>query len=322
MTAQRLVLDVDTGTDDAIAIMLAALHPDLDLVAVTTVSGNVPVDVGTENSLRVLDHVGRGDIPVYKGCSDPIARWDFPIPRSARGEIEMHGMYLDIPSGPSVEQDKAAAAFLAEYFGEAAGSGVETVLVATGPLTNVAVAMKLDPMFRLNVRRMIVMGGGHEIPSVDASAEFNFWVDPEAAHLVLTSGVEEIVLVPLDATHQALVSDEDCQTFRQLCTPAGEATARFLERRIHAHNASQPLSRPNAAAVHDALCVACVADPEVVRTEKYWVDVETCGRLTLGRSVIDTHSRQGQEANVWVAVTADEQRFVNLLLGTFSEEHV
>jgi purine nucleosidase/ribosylpyrimidine nucleosidase len=318
MSAQRLVLDVDTGTDDAIAIMLAALHPNLDLVAVTTVNGNVPVDVATENSLRVLDYVGRGDIPVYSGCADPLARWDFPIPRNVRGEIEMHGMYLDIPKAASRKQDLPAASFLVEHFARTAAAGDETVLVATGPLTNLALAMKLDPRFRRNVSRLIVMGGGHEIPSVNASAEFNFWVDPEAAHVVLSSGVGEITMVPLDATHQALVSKEDCRRFRELGTPAGVATATFVERRIQAHSASQPLSRPDVAAVHDALCVACLAQPEVIGVEKYWVDVETCGPLTLGRSVIDTHRRQGLDPNVWVALRADEKQFVEMLMATFS----
>lgn len=314
----QLILDCDPGTDDALAMMLALLHPDLQLVAVTTASGNVPVDVGTENALRVLDFFDRGDIPVYQGCADPIARWDFPVPRAKRGENDMHGSFLSLPPAVSKKQDQPAAVFLAEYFAGRSGRETETVLVATGPLSNLALAMKLDPGFRQHVKRLVAMGGGHEVPSVNASAEFNIWVDPDAAHLVLTSGIDDIVLVPLDATHQALLSAQDCHRFRRLGTPAGDTAATLVERRIRAHTASQPLSRTDVAAVHDALCVAFLLDPAVIATEKLWVDVETCGNLTLGRTVIDTHRRQGGEPNVWVAMGADERRFVDILMSTFA----
>src|SRR5579862_5431756 len=147
---QKLVLDVDTGTDDAVAIMLAALHPDLDLRAVTTVNGNVPVDHCTENSLRVLDYIGRSDVPVYEGAAAPIARPDFPVPRSKRGVSNVHGEYLDIPPSTSQAHEGDGAHALTSFFAGPEGQG--TVLVATGPLTNVALAIKLDPKFVSNVR--------------------------------------------------------------------------------------------------------------------------------------------------------------------------
>jgi inosine-uridine nucleoside N-ribohydrolase len=313
----QLVLDVDTGTDDAVAVMLAALHPDLDLVGVTTVNGNVPVDHCTENSLRVLDYIGRGGVPVYEGCAEPLARGDFPIPRAVRGVSDVHGSYLDIPAATSRKQDEPAAEFLVRHFAQAKEKGTVTALVAVGPLTNVALALKLDPDFKSNVKRLVIMGGGHEVPNVTASAEFNIWADPDAAHVVLSSGIEEIVLVPLDATHRALVSLEDCERLRASGTPAAMATALFVERRIHAYDSSQPMQRLNAAPVHDALCVAFLVDPSVISLEKYWVDVETCGQLTIGRTVVDTHHRSGLEPNVWVALDADERKFVDMLELTF-----
>jgi inosine-uridine nucleoside N-ribohydrolase len=315
----RLVLDVDTGTDDAVAIMLAALHPDLDLVAVTTVNGNVPVDRCTENSLRVLDHIGRGDIPVYEGAAEPLARRDFPVPRAERGISDVHGEYLDIPAAQSRKRVASAAIALIETFAGVHGGAEEVVLVATGPLTNVALALKLDPRFGQRVSRLVIMGGGHEVPNVTASAEFNIWADPEAAHVVLNSSINEIVLVPLDATHRALISTEDCERLRQLGTRAGEATARFVERRITAYDASQPMARTGAAPVHDALCVAYLVAPDVISGARYCVDVETCGRVTVGRTVIDTHHRSGREANAWVALDADEGKFRDLLLSTFAQ---
>jgi inosine-uridine nucleoside N-ribohydrolase len=313
----RLILDVDTGTDDAVAIMLAALHRDLELVAVTTVNGNVPVDHCTENSLRVLDHIGRGEVPVYEGSSTPFARPDFPVPR-VQGQVSaVHGSYLDIPAARSVKKTGSAAHFLTHYFAKEREEGTETTLVATGPLSNVALALKLDPDFKSNVKRLVIMGGGHQVVNVTASAEANFWHDPEAAQVVLSSGIEEIVLVPLDATHRALVSRDDCARLRSLGTPAGEATALFVERRIAAYGPSQPMGRSDAAPVHDALCVAFLVDPSVISIEKYGVEVETCGQLTLGRSVVDTHRRSGREPNVWVALDANERKFVEMLVATF-----
>lgn len=315
--AQQLVLDVDTGTDDAVAIMLAALHPDLELLAVTTVNGNVPVRNCTENSLRTLDYIGRRQVPVYEGAAEPIARGDFPVPRAQRGISNVHGEYLDIPPARSRKQAEIAADFLVRHFASPAGGGPKATLVATGPLTNVALALKLDPAFKENVKRLVIMGGGHEVPNVNASAEFNIWGDPEAAAVVLSSGIEEIVLVPLDATHRALVSLSDCEELRALGTPAGQATATFVERRIHAYDESQPMARLGAAPVHDALCIAFLVDPSVISIEKYFVAVETHGELTVGRTVVDTHSRSGKEPNVWVALDADEKKFVRMLVETF-----
>jgi inosine-uridine nucleoside N-ribohydrolase len=314
---QKLVLDVDTGTDDAVAIMLAALHPDLDLRAVTTVNGNVPVDHCTENSLRVVDHIGRSEIPVYEGAATPISRPDFPVPRAQRGVSDVHGEYLDIPPSHSRAQKEDGAHALVSYF--AGPDGRDSVLVATGPLTNVALAIKLDPGFVKNVRRLVVMGGGHEVGNVTASAEFNIWADPEGARVVLTSGIDDIVLVPLDATHRALVSLDDCARMREMGTPAGVATATFTERRIHAYDASQPMDRAGAAPVHDALCVAYLVDPAVIKGDRYFVDVEVHGELTVGRTVVDTHRRSGQAPNMFVALDADERRFVDMLVETFAK---
>lgn len=316
--ATHLVLDCDTGTDDAVAIMLAALHPDLVLEGVTTVNGNVPVANCTDNSLRVLDYIGRSDIPVYEGADAPIARPDFPVPRSQLADNGVHGRELHIPPPHSNEQAESAPEFLVRHFAESERAGRNVTLVAVGPLTNLALAMKLDGSFASHVKRLVIMGGGHEVGNVTPSAEFNIWADPEAARVVLSSGIEYVLLIPLDATHRALVSYENCLRLRKLGTPAGEATAIFVERRIRAYDDNQPMSRPGAAPVHDALCIAWLVDPGVTTTEKYWVDVEVHGELTVGRTVVDTHRRSGQVPNVWVALGADEEKFVMMLLETFA----
>jgi inosine-uridine nucleoside N-ribohydrolase len=313
----RLLLDVDTGTDDAVAIMLAALHPELDLTAITTVNGNVPVKNCTDNTLRTLDYIGKQSIPVYEGAPEPISRRDFPIPRSQRGISEIHGEHLDIPDAVTAKADGIAALAILDAY-RAGGPGADTVLVATGPLTNVALALKLDPTLAERIPKLVIMGGGHEVPNVTPSAEFNIWADPEGAAVVLGSGIAEIILVPLDSTHRALISLEDCAAFRALGTPAGEATARFVQRRIEGYDATQPMSRLGAAPVHDALCVAYLIDPTVIPLEKYYVDVETDGPLTVGRTVVDTHRRSGREPNVWVSLDADEKKFRDIMLAAFA----
>jgi inosine-uridine nucleoside N-ribohydrolase len=313
----RLLLDVDTGTDDAVAIMLAALHPDLELTAITTVNGNVPVKNCTDNTLRTLDYIGKQSIPVYEGAPEPISRRDFPIPRSQRGISEIHGEHLDIPEAVTAKADGIAALAILDAY-RPGGSGAETILVATGPLTNVALALKLDPTLAERIPKLVIMGGGHEVPNVTPSAEFNIWADPEGAAVVLGSGIAEIILVPLDSTHRALISLDDCAAFRALGTPAGEATARFVQRRIEGYDATQPMSRLGAAPVHDALCVAYLIDPTVIPLEKYYVDVETDGPLTVGRTVVDTHRRSGKEPNVWVSLDADEKTFRDIMLAAFA----
>jgi inosine-uridine nucleoside N-ribohydrolase len=311
----KLILDVDTGTDDAVALMLAALHPDLELVGATTVNGNVPVEVCTENSLRVFDHIGVS-VPVYEGVPRPIARPDFPVPR---GDIQssnaVHGGYLDIPPSTSRAQATGAVEFLVETYRAATD---EIILVPVGPLSNIATALTVEPRLRDLIPELVIMGGAHDHGNVTPRAEFNIWADPEASRIVLNSGIRKITLVPLDATHRALVSLDDCTSLRALGTPAGDAAATFTERRIKGYDTTQPMSRRHAAPVHDALAVAAIVDPAVITTRFLHVDVETRGELTVGETVIDTNLRSRRDPNIHVALDADEPRFVRLLLDTFA----
>ena len=234
----KLILDVDTGTDDAVALMLAALHPDLDLVAATTVNGNNPVEYCTDNSLRVFDLLER-DIPVYEGMASPIVRDDFPIPRAVIHEKgRMHGLELPIPKPRSRKQTQRAVEFLVETY---LAATEPIALVPVGPLTNIAMAIKLEPRIVERIPRTIIMGGAHDIGNTTPAAEFNVWVDPEAARVVFGAGLQNLVLVPLDATHKALVSADDCRRMRNLGTPAGMAAADIIEQRILAYDRLQPM---------------------------------------------------------------------------------
>jgi purine nucleosidase/ribosylpyrimidine nucleosidase len=311
----KVILDVDTGTDDAVAIMLAALHPDLELIAVTTVNGNVPLENTTDNTLRTLDFIGRGDIPVYPGRARPLVRHDFPGRKDYGGATDMHGLELPIPAPASKAQDTGAVEFLVETF----RSSTEPItLVPTGPLSNIGAAVAVAPDIVEKVHEVVIMGGGYKHGNITPAGEFNIWADPEAADMTLTAGFDPLTLVPLDATHQALVTRDDVARFDSLGTPAGTAAARFVGRRIDAYSAGHRVETADAAPVHDALCIAYLVDRDVIETRHLHVRVETQGELNIGRTVIDTRSHADQQPNAHVAFAADARRFVELMMTVFS----
>lgn len=316
MVRRKLILDVDTGTDDAVAVMLAALHPDLELMGCTTVNGNIPVGFCTENTLRVLDHIGRADIPVFEGLSRPIVRLDFPVPRRQR---DLAGRYhpdmLPIPPARGHKQDASAIEFLIETY---RATTDPITLVPVAPLSNIAAVLALDPKFVDRVPELIIMGGGHALGNVTPSAEFNIWADPEAAAMVFAAGFPRITLVPLDATHRALITREHCAELESLGTPAGLAAAAFVGHRIVVHDEHQQQAIPHSTPVHDALAVGALVQPNLISTRRLHVAVETKGDLTIGRTVIDTHARGGRAPNCDVAFDADAAGFADLLLRSFA----
>ncbi|VTU30225.1 nucleoside hydrolase [Variovorax sp. PBL-E5] len=312
---RKLILDVDTGTDDAVAIMLAALHPDLDLIACTTVNGNVDVQQATDNTLRVLEFIGRADVPVYEGLHRPIARKDFPVPRSARDMTSyIHGFELPLPPPTIAKQRGHAVEFLIETYRTARE---EIALVPLGPSSNVAVALALAPDFVDLVPEVVMMGGAHAIGNTTPSTGFNTWSDPEAAASVLDAGFRQLTMIPIDATHQALITRDDCRELAALGTPAGIAASKLIERRIAGHIAGQPMSVLESTPVHDPLCVAFLTNPSIVTTRFLHVAVETKGELTLGRTVIDVSSRSGKAPNCHVAFHADGAAFTAMLKQVF-----
>jgi inosine-uridine nucleoside N-ribohydrolase len=313
---RKLILDCDTGTDDAVAIMLAALHPALDLLAVTTVNGNVEVERCTDNTLRTLELIGRADIPVYEGLARPIVRPDFPTPRAVKRDANVHMATLPFPDAKGAKQPASAPEFLARAFAERPG---EITLVAVGPLSNLAAALALDPAFAGHVAELVIMGGAIDKSNVTPSAEFNIWADPEASAMVLGAAFPKITLVPLDATHQALISLEQCAELRALGSKAGEGAAALIEYRIVGYEAHQPTGVPRTAPVHDALCIAALLDPTVIVTKHLNVVVETHGEYTIGRTVVDHEKRTTRPPNCHVALGADREKFFALLTSTFAK---
>lgn len=315
--AERIILDVDTGSDDAVAIMTAILSPDIQVDAVCSVAGNKGIDKTTENTLRVVQHLG-SDVPVYRGCAQPLVKFlrEDRLPKQIPGlklelegkQVQMHADYLDLPPAEIQPQDLPAPVFYVNYLQQAE----EPVnLVAVGPLTNLAVALMLDPSIVEKVKKIVVMGGGYQVTNATATAEFNIWYDPEAAQWVLNSGAE-VVFVPLDATHKACVSKGDCAQLRETNTKASIFAAELIEQRILMHTAFQPLEIPDAAAVHDALAVCYVIDESVLKDVRN-VHCEIGFRgLGEGQTVIDPRF-SAKEKNCAFAFDGDREKFVSML---------
>ncbi|NNC12498.1 nucleoside hydrolase [Planctomonas sp. JC2975] len=310
----RLIMDCDTGTDDAIAIMAAAGHPDLELLAITTVNGNVALPNVTENTLRVLDHLG-STIPVYEGAERPIVRDDLPIPRDVlNADNPEFQAPLALPAARSRPRATAAADFLVTFYRDDANADV--TLVATGPLTNVAAALRRDPALSERIPRLVLMGGAVSGGNVTAAAEFNIWVDADAAQEVLTAGIRDVVIMPLDATHSAPLTVADCDALASLGTPGGTAAATFIRHRIETDGdatAGDAETGPGAP-VHDPLCVAYLVNPQVItESGRYPVMVETTGEHTLGELLVDRRAWSPGGPSATVAFRADHDRYIGFL---------
>lgn len=322
----KVILDCDTGSDDAVAIMTAILSPRIDLLGVTTVAGNKEIGFTTDNTLRVVDML-RSNTPVYRGCADSMVARLLPSrhgtysgmtgvteeKRDAKGEvISYHHDCLPMPAPVSREQPEHAVWWLIDTLMKSDG---DITLVPTGPLTNIGMAMRLEPRICQKIKQIVFMGGGFKVFNATCAAEFNIWADPEAAQIVLTSGVPSITMVPLDATHQANFTREDEAELRAMGTPLATAVADLVDERIVAYNAYQPQDLADSAPIHDALCVAYLLDPEVLRDVRFMrVDVDMSGGFADGATLCDTRAYPDRPRNCYVALGADRLRFSRMVL--------
>ena len=301
---KRVILDCDPGHDDALAMLLALARPEIDLAAITTVAGNSTLENTTRNALSVLTLIGRTEIPVASGAARPLTRELITAP-NVHGGSGLAGADLPTPGAEVVSDD--AAAFMAQVI---RASDVPVTLIPVGPLTNVAQLMARFPDEFHRVEQICLMGGSITEGNVSASAEFNIWVDPEAARDVFECGLP-LTMIPLDVTHQAIALLSDADRMEHIGNRTGVVFAdlvRFFAR-FHMERYGW-----QGAPIHDAVAVANVALPDLVERRAYRVDVETMSELTRGRTVVDLHGVSGKPANSEVGVGIDRGRFVDLLL--------
>jgi inosine-uridine nucleoside N-ribohydrolase len=288
-----ILIDCDPGHDDAIALLLALASPEVELRGVTTVAGNQTLAKTTANAIRVLELVGRRDIAVAAGADRPLVREPF-VASYVHGETGLDGPDLPPPRAHPV--DEHAVDFLAARL----EPGV--VLVAVGPLTNVALLLERGAQ----PERIVLMGGSIGLGNVTPAAEFNIWADPEAADQVFRSGLD-VTMVGLDVTHKALVKAD---SFRGLGT-VGQVVAEWLDFFSQFHRATY---RFEGAPIHDALALAHVLRPDLLETVERHVAIDTESELCRGRTVVDLWRRTRNEPNARVAVDVDASAFVDLLV--------
>lgn len=319
---RKVILDVDTGSDDAVAIMLAALHPDIDLVAVCTVKGNQPLKNTTENTKKVLDLV-HSDAPLYMGCKQALVRdvapWRIKYENRATAVDKdgkpffIHQDFVQLKESTRKVEDIPAPIFYVNYLKTAKEP---VTLVCVGPLTNLATALSIDPDIIENIEELVVMGGADNEANATSSSEFNFFFDPEAAQKVFQSGIKKITLCPLDVTHKAMVTKDDCVRFNEIGTPAAKFAVDMCETRIEVHTQCQPLSLPDACALHDPLCIAYLIDPTVLTDVRFLhVDIGLSG-LSDGASIVD-HRYFQDNRNAFIAYDGDRKKFVDIMCEAF-----
>ncbi len=312
--AEPLLLDVDTGIDDAFALLYASAHDRAQILGVSTVVGNVSLAAATRNTRAVLALAGRADIPVWPGAATAISI-------AVRDASEIHGKtglghaILPEPEEPS-DTLHAADSIIAA----ARSHSGRLILCATGPLTNIAIAVMREPELPRLIKRFVIMGGAYsDSGNVTPAAEFNIWHDAEAARIVFRAfggiGAAPVIAVGLDVTRKTIIDESDVAAIasRIAGKPHGAKLTRFLKEasRFYFERMEKLLGK-RIFTMHDPLAVAVALDPTLVETRLAAVDVETAGRLTTGATVVDWRGQWGRLANTEVAVAVDAERFRSL----------
>ncbi|MDV5238452.1 pyrimidine-specific ribonucleoside hydrolase RihA [Leclercia adecarboxylata] len=302
--ALPIILDCDPGHDDAIALVLALASPELEVKAVTSSAGNQTPDKTLRNVLRMLTLLKRSDIPVAGGAVKPLMR-DLIIADNVHGETGLDGPALPEPG--FAPQECTAVELMAKVLRE---SPEPVTLVATGPQTNVALLLNSHPELHAKIARIVIMGGAMGLGNWTPAAEFNIYVDPEAAEIVFQSGIP-VVMAGLDVTHRAQIMADDIERFRAINNPVARTVAELLDFFMEYHKTEKWGFQ--GAPLHDPCTIAWLLKPEIFTTARRWVGVETQGKYTQGMTVVDYFMLSGNEPNTDIMLDIDRQAFVDLL---------
>lgn len=305
MSARKIIIDTDPGQDDAIALLMAMASPELDLLGITVVAGNVPLDLTVKNALKVCELAGQPDIPVFTGFEAPLHR-QLVTAEHVHGQTGLDGPPLPDPKISA--QKKHAVDFLVETLRAEPAKSI--TLCPLGPLTNIAMALQEAPDIAENIQEIVLMGGAYfEVGNITPAAEFNIYVDPEAASIVFKSGVP-LVVMPLDVTHKALITAPRREAFTALGTKPGEMVAGwtdFFERFDKEKYGSA------GAPLHDPCVIAYLLKPELFSGRLINVEIETVSSLTRGMTVADWWRVTDRPANALFMGDMDSDGFFDLL---------
>ncbi len=290
-----VIIDCDPGCDDTAALLLAFRCPEFDIRAVTTVSGNVSLDKTTYNALRVAEVIGTG-VRVCPGADRPMFREPVYAPH-VHGEDGLLGLPLPAP--------KKKASFYKAWdfiYEEAVAQKGELEIIAVGPLTNLGIALAANQDLAGMIKRIVIMGGAAVGGNVTPCAEFNIYVDPEAADLVMRSGIP-LCVCGLDVTLKAYLTAKEISGIKALGTPQAELFGAVTEQNC------EKIFCPEGAPLHDPAAVLFAADESLFTSQRCWMRVETTGSITRGKTVTDCYSDAQKEANVDLVLDVDRERF-------------
>ena len=305
MGARKIIIDTDPGQDDAVAILLALASPELEVLGITAVAGNVPLALTARNARIICELAGRPDIGVYAGCDRPMMR-KLVTAEHVHGRTGLDGPQLPDPLMP-LQSEHAVDFIIRTLRAEPAGT---VTLCPLGPLTNIAMAYRLAPDIVGRVQEVVLMGGAYfEVGNITPAAEFNIYVDPQAADIVFRSGVS-LVVMPLDVTHKAMTNGARVAAFRNLGTEPGRMVAEwtdFFERFDKAKYGSE------GAPLHDPTVIAWLLQPDLFTGRRINVEIEVQSELTMGMTVADWWGVTGRPANAMFVGGIDAEGFFALL---------
>jgi len=317
MTGVPVIMDVDTGVDDALSLLFAVRHPGIDLLAVTCVAGNTNVDQVTANTRYVLDAAGAGDVPVARGAARPML-----VPPAAADHV--HG--ADGLGGFSRPSDRRmsplpAVELLRRQLMAAVGTGDRITLVPSAPLTNIALLLRTHPEVAAGIERILFMGGSAGVGNATVAAEFNIWHDPEAAAIALTAAGEldiPVTMYGLDVFGDVVITRAEAASLRQALDPGAQLAGSLIEFACNTFGTEE-------ATIGDAGTVCAVVDPEGLSTERFGVQVELGNGLARGQTLVDRRTwvgdhkadpHQARPTMVDVALAVDARRYADLWLAT------
>ena len=308
---KKIIIDTDPGQDDAVAILLALASPELEILGITTVAGNVPLNLTTKNALIITEMAGREDIDVYAGCDSPLSR-PLITAENVHGATGLDGPKLINPT-KKVKEDHAVDFIIKTLRAHTPNT---VTLCPLGPLTNIATAFEKAPDIVSKVKQVVLMGGAYfEVGNVTPTAEFNIFVDPEAASYVFNLGLD-LVIMPLDVTHKALTTPERIDKFSKLNTKCGtfvaEMTA-FFER------FDKDKYGTEGAPLHDPCVIAYLLNPEIFSGRRINVEIETDSELTLGMTVADWWGVTNKEPNALFIGNLNSEKFFEMLTSRISK---
>lgn len=307
-----LIMDCDPGLDDAVAILLALASPDeIDLLGITTVVGNCPVEQTEQNARRICEIAGRPDIKVFKGCPRTFFDLGFRssntdyVGADIHGETGLGGCKLPPPTMPL--QPQSAVTYLIETL---LNSPTKITIAASGCLTNLACAFMMNPRIKEKIEKLVIMGGCIGIGNISPAAEFNFYTDPQAAYLVFTSGVP-IVMVGLDTTRKTQTSEKWLKEIETLGSPVSKAVIDMLSY-YHRPNAFLEAG-VSGGVLHDPNIIAYLIKPELYKGRETYVEIDISTTVLAGRSTVDWHGKLGRKPTATVVNEVDTDGFFSLL---------